>query len=176
MKKDGVCSLVGAGLAVGILVGSTLYEYEDESLWWFDATVATALSVGLFFAGALSLWKNAGENNKWWTVLFWKTPVVRRKSAVPHMEPTTTQWTELNAPLQGADSNLLDGFSGKKTKVGPRQYELKVVDNGDYICDEEHIQSKLVGAGGQSDDGQRDMPPSDHRFLEVLSTASSTEK
>jgi len=67
LRKDGFCSLAGACLSCGVLVGYFLMVEAD--IWWPDGLVAISVGIVLVGAGALSLRKNRGL--RWWSLSFW---------------------------------------------------------------------------------------------------------
>lgn len=73
LKKDGYCSLAGSLLSVGIVVGASLFEYQDDGLWWLDAALAVGICMALLLYGGFTLVNNALKGNRWWTVAFWTT-------------------------------------------------------------------------------------------------------
>ena len=70
MKKDAVCSLGGAVLSLGVLVGVGLFQ-SDDAIWWFDAFVAIVISILLGLYGVRTLVKNILEDKQYWTMKFW---------------------------------------------------------------------------------------------------------
>ena len=70
MKKDAVCSLGGAILSLGVLIGVGLFQ-SDDAIWWFDAFVAIIISILLGLYGVRTLVKNILEDKKYWTMKFW---------------------------------------------------------------------------------------------------------
>jgi divalent metal cation (Fe/Co/Zn/Cd) transporter len=70
MKKDAVCSLGGAVLSLGVLIGVGLFQ-SDDAIWWFDAFVAIIISILLALYGIRTLVKNILEDKKYWTIKFW---------------------------------------------------------------------------------------------------------
>jgi divalent metal cation (Fe/Co/Zn/Cd) transporter len=72
MRKDAVCSLAGAILSLGVLIGAALFM-NDDAIWWFDAFVAILISVCLFLYGLRTLVKNYVEGKAFWTLEFWRT-------------------------------------------------------------------------------------------------------
>ena len=70
MKKDGVCSLFGATLSLGVIAGVAVYG-ADEKLWFVDAVVALVVALLLLLVGADTLVRNAYKGNKYWTRRFW---------------------------------------------------------------------------------------------------------
>eukprot|EP00944_MAST-04C_sp_MAST-4C-sp1_P011346 g11346.t1 len=70
MKKDAVCSLGGAVLSLGVLVGVGLFQ-SDDAIWWFDAFVAIVVSILLGLYGVRTLVKNILEDKQYWTMKFW---------------------------------------------------------------------------------------------------------
>jgi len=72
LRKDGICSSIGALLAVGILVGNLGYK-KNTGFWWFDAAVAVTLATVLFLYGNWTLVNNARKGNTWWTLSFWSS-------------------------------------------------------------------------------------------------------
>ena len=69
MKKDGVCSLFGATLSLGVIAGAQCTT--DEKLWFVDAVVALVVALLLLIVGADTLVRNAYKGNKYWTRRFW---------------------------------------------------------------------------------------------------------
>jgi divalent metal cation (Fe/Co/Zn/Cd) transporter len=70
MKKDAVCSLGGAILSLGVLIGVGLFQ-SDDAIWWFDAFVAIIISILLGLYGVRTVVKNILEDKKYWTMKFW---------------------------------------------------------------------------------------------------------
>lgn len=91
LKKDGICSLCGAGLSLGVMVGGLLLLYDIDGSWWLDGAIAVTVSAGLLVYGLFTLVKN--QDLKWWERQFWITPVSRKniKMELPA--------TEINNPL-----------------------------------------------------------------------------
>eukprot|EP00322_Chrysochromulina_rotalis_P028669 CAMPEP_0115851422 /NCGR_PEP_ID=MMETSP0287-20121206/12475_1 /TAXON_ID=412157 /ORGANISM="Chrysochromulina rotalis, Strain UIO044" /LENGTH=321 /DNA_ID=CAMNT_0003305457 /DNA_START=32 /DNA_END=998 /DNA_ORIENTATION=- len=54
MRKDGLCSLCGALLSVGVIAGVIATDSSHGAVWWVDAMVAIVVSVGLLLHGILS--------------------------------------------------------------------------------------------------------------------------
>ena len=73
LRKDGFCSLAGACLSCGVLIGYFLMV--EAGIWWADGTVAIIVGFVLVVAGALSLKKNLGL--RWWSRQFWVTEASR---------------------------------------------------------------------------------------------------
>lgn len=74
MRKDGLCSLCGAALSGGVIIGVIATESSHGDVWWVDAMVAIVVSVMLLLYGVFTLVKNANQGNCWWTAAFWRTP------------------------------------------------------------------------------------------------------
>lgn len=89
MRKDGLCSLCGALLSLGVLIGAGVVS-GDKNGWWIDAAVAVVVSAGLLLYGVYTLWKNARQGNEWWTAAFWcvAPPHVTRRAE--HAPPIDT--------------------------------------------------------------------------------------
>lgn len=101
LKKDGICSLCGAGLSLGVLVGGSLLLNDVDGSWWLDGAIAVSVSVGLLGYGVFTLVKNA--EMRWWKADFWSTPTSRRANtaglaAKVEMSPGL-QESEINNPL-----------------------------------------------------------------------------
>jgi len=75
LTKDGVCSLLGALLSAGILVGTSVTEYEDEGFWWFDGVLAIVVSCGLCAYSVHNLVKNARQGHQFWRKSWWMTTI-----------------------------------------------------------------------------------------------------
>ena len=73
LRKDGFCSLAGACLSCGVLVGYFLMV--EAGIWWADGTVAIIVGFVLVVAGATSLKKNLAL--RWWSRQFWVTEASR---------------------------------------------------------------------------------------------------
>jgi len=80
MKKDAACSLCGAVLSLGVIVGA-LAVGADERLWFVDALVAVVVALLLLSYGCFVLVKNAKQNNAWWTWRFWQESSVTSRAA-----------------------------------------------------------------------------------------------
>lgn len=76
LKKDGICSVCGSGLSLGVSIGGLLLLGGADA-WWLDGTIAVLVSLGLFGYGFYTLHKAFEEGNKWWTAAFWSTPKSR---------------------------------------------------------------------------------------------------
>jgi len=81
MKKDGLCSLCGACLSAGVILGVIATESSVGEVWWVDAMVAIVVSSGLLGYGVYTLVKNYRQGNQWWTLSFWRTPASARGKA-----------------------------------------------------------------------------------------------
>jgi len=75
LTKDGACSLLGALLSAGILVGTSVTHYEDDGFWWFDAVLAIVASCGLLAYGVLNLVKNGRQGHAFWRKSWWMAPI-----------------------------------------------------------------------------------------------------
>lgn len=73
MKKDALCSLIGALLSFCVAIGYAIVQLS-HFWWWFDAACALVASAGLFLFGCHDLWNNARKGHAWWTTTFWITP------------------------------------------------------------------------------------------------------
>ena len=73
LRKDGFCSLAGACLSCGVLIGYFLMV--EAGIWWADGVVAINVGLVLVVAGALSLRKNLAL--RWWSRQFWVTEASR---------------------------------------------------------------------------------------------------
>jgi len=56
LYKDGVCSLIGATLALSLFFNTVLNLSTDGMLWWLDPVVAVACGVGSLFYGLYSIY------------------------------------------------------------------------------------------------------------------------
>jgi hypothetical protein len=56
MRKDGICSLIGAILGVTLFV-NTLIVVVNSDLWWIDPIVAFAAGIGAIYLGVRALWE-----------------------------------------------------------------------------------------------------------------------
>mmetsp|Transcript_23154 Transcript_23154/g.78141 ORF Transcript_23154/g.78141 Transcript_23154/m.78141 type:complete len:124 (-) Transcript_23154:290-661(-) len=72
MKKDAICSLIGAALSLCVAIGNLLVRVSS-SWWWFDAACALVASLGLLLFGSHDLWNNAAKGHSWWRARFWGT-------------------------------------------------------------------------------------------------------
>lgn len=79
MKKDAACSICGAVLSLGVVIGVAADQHSGGDVWWFDAIVALVVSFVLFVYGMADLVKN--RRYQWWSCRFWKTPTVRGEAA-----------------------------------------------------------------------------------------------
>ena len=70
LRKDGYCSVCGAVISFGVLIGAAL-ELSGNGVWWLDSTVAIIIALGLSIVGLKSLVHNAAIGNKFWTYEFW---------------------------------------------------------------------------------------------------------
>ena len=73
LRKDGFCSLAGACLSCGVLIGYFLMV--EAGIWWADGVVALIVGLVLVLAGATSLKKNLAL--RWWSRQFWVTEASR---------------------------------------------------------------------------------------------------
>ena len=73
LRKDGYCSVCGAIMSVGVMLGASL-DLGGEAVWWLDSTIAIVIAAGLLAVGARSVAHNIQQGNRFWTVEFWHTP------------------------------------------------------------------------------------------------------
>lgn len=57
LRKDGVCSLIGASTAGALFVNTILIMTSDGEAWWLDPLVATLCGIGAFFYGMWGIYK-----------------------------------------------------------------------------------------------------------------------
>jgi hypothetical protein len=77
LRKDGYCSVCGAIMSIGVLLGASL-DLGGEPVWWLDSTIAIIIAAGLFAVGTKSALHNVRQGNKFWTAAFWSTPGVAK--------------------------------------------------------------------------------------------------
>ena len=69
LRKDGMCSLAGALMSLGVLASAVIEETTD--IWWVDCMVAILVAVALGVKGAATLWRMREAGTAWWTSAFW---------------------------------------------------------------------------------------------------------
>ena len=71
LKKDGICTVAGFILSVGVLISTALIELD---VWWLDATIAVLVAVVLFVYGVRTL---ISGKHTWWQKAWWQGDVTR---------------------------------------------------------------------------------------------------
>lgn len=97
MKKDGLCSIFGTILSLGVIVGVVLYG-ADEKLWYADAVVALCVAVLLLIIGVDTLVRNAYKQNRYWTVAFWTGETSKPPPEVTAVGVTPSQDEKVTTP------------------------------------------------------------------------------
>lgn len=73
LYKDGICSLIGASLALSLFFNTVLSLSTDGLLWWLDPAVAIIAGVGSLFYGLYSIYVPFVKEGlpifscSWWT-------------------------------------------------------------------------------------------------------------
>jgi hypothetical protein len=111
MKKDAVCSLSGALLSLGVLVGAALFM-SDDNAWWFDATVAIVISIGLALYGLRTLVKNVIEGKAYWTLRFWTTAMAYKRKSVAMEEANASLVATGAAQSKDVELSIHDDSGG----------------------------------------------------------------
>ena len=79
LVKDGVCSLCGCLLSLGVRLGAEAAKVS-AALWFVDATVALVLSAALLGYGTHALSEVEGN---WWRPSFWHAPSTIGMEPIP---------------------------------------------------------------------------------------------
>ena len=114
LRKDGFCSLAGACLSCGGLIGYFLMV--EASIWWADGVVALIVGFVLVVAGSMSLKKNLAL--RWWSRQFWVTEASRaatKRRARAEMSDLSDD--RVDALSQKVDQARLDSVVGDSNLV-----------------------------------------------------------
>jgi len=68
LKKDAICSLAVAVMSLGVAISAGAYKAND-SVWFFDASVAVVTAIFLLVYGLRTLFFHG---HRWWSPSFWK--------------------------------------------------------------------------------------------------------
>ena len=111
LRKDGFCSLAGACLSCGVLIGYFLMV--EAGIWWADGVVAIIVGLVLVVAGALSLKKNVAL--RWWSRQFWVTEASRaatkRRARAEMSDLSDSRVDALSQKVEAARSGIVVGDS-----------------------------------------------------------------
>jgi len=73
LRKDGVCSIVGAIMAFCVALSAGIRQRgAGHNSWWTDGAVAIVVALCLLVYGLRTLVKNYRANIRWWRGEFWR--------------------------------------------------------------------------------------------------------